>query len=76
MENRGSMVLLYELPYPGKLAESHYATTVRRLAREAFPADKWLKLNLPDDQLRWTDAAHMDPRSAIIIAKEIERAIR
>jgi len=76
LESRGSKVLLYELPYPGNLGESRYATTVRGLARETFPAEKWLKLRLPTDQLRWTDAAHLDPRSAIIVAKEIESAIR
>lgn len=76
LENRGGKVLLYELPYPGKLGESHYATTVRQLAREGFSEEKWLKLEFPIDQLRWSDAAHMDERSAIIVAKEIERAIK
>ena len=76
LERRGSKVLFYELPYPGKLGESRYATTARDLAHNAFPPEKWLKLRFPEGQLRWTDGAHLDPRSAIIVAKEIESAIR
>jgi hypothetical protein len=42
----------------------------------AFPDPKnWPDLDFHRSELRWIDAVHMAERSAIIVAKEIERYI-
>jgi len=67
---------LYELPFPEKIATSHFATVTRAAAHEAIPnPELWLELSYPFDQLRFTDHAHLDERSALILAKSIARAI-
>jgi hypothetical protein len=76
LERRGCKILLYELPYPDGLGETHYAVTARNLVRAAFPdAEMWLKLDRQTQALRWLDASHMDERSAIIVAQEIESGL-
>jgi hypothetical protein len=57
----------------GNLGNSHFAQTARSLAHKAFPGRAQrpdIDYHLPD--LRWVDASHMDERSAIIVAKEID----
>ena len=77
LERRGCKIQLYELPYPDKLGETHYAVTARNLVRTAFPdSQKWLKIDHQKLPLRWLDASHMDERSSIIFAKEIDQIIR
>ena len=49
-------------------------TTARSLARATFPdRGRWPGINYHLSELRWVDAAHMDERSAIIVAQEIDR---
>jgi hypothetical protein len=73
IQSRGSKVYFYELPYPGKLGESHFAVTARTLMHEAFPDTKqWLKFDDHLPELRWVDANHMDERSAAIVAHEMD----
>jgi hypothetical protein len=74
LKARGCKIIFYELPYPKPLGDAHFAVTARALTTEAFPQDKWLVLN-SIDQLRWMDGAHMDERSAILVAQEIERQL-
>jgi hypothetical protein len=77
LEGRGCQILFYELPYPDALGNTHYAVTARSLVRAAFPdSKKWLGLDFRERQLRWVDAAHMDERSAVLVAQEIERLVR
>jgi hypothetical protein len=77
LEGRGCHVLFYELPYPDGIGNAHYALTARSLVHAAFPDPKrWPKLDLQVPQLRWVDAAHLDERSAIIVAQEIQREIQ
>jgi hypothetical protein len=76
LERRGCRVAFFELPYPGRLGDSHYASLTRTLMHAAFPDPKnWPSLDFHLSELRWIDSAHMDERSAIIVAKEIERYI-
>jgi hypothetical protein len=75
LEKRGCKVMFYELPYPRDLAETNFARTARAITRAAFPDESWLSID-NIDQLRWVDAAHMDERSAIIVAHQIETATR
>jgi hypothetical protein len=76
LERRGCRIVFYELPYPDRLGDTHYANLARSLMHAAFPDDeRWPKLDFPPTELRWVDAAHMDERSAILVAKEIEKHI-
>jgi hypothetical protein len=76
LQRRGCQVVFFELPYPGQLGDYHYAVLTRSLMHAAFPDPKnWPNLDLHRSELRWVDAAHLDERSAIIVAKEIERYI-
>jgi len=74
LEGRGCQIFFYELPYPDALGNTHYAVTARSFVHTAFSDSKqWPRLDFREQQLRWVDAAHMDQRSAIIVALEIER---
>jgi hypothetical protein len=76
LEGRGCKVYFYELPYPGDLNTSHFAVTARTLMHDAFPDPKrWPKLDYLVPELRWVDAAHMDERSAAIVAREMDRVL-
>lgn len=72
---RGCKVLLFEMPSP--VQDTPYAKIARTLAHEAFsnPA-QWITIQDSTHQLRWLDASHMDERSAIITASQIEAAIK
>jgi hypothetical protein len=77
LENRGCKIYFYELPYPGNLNTSHFAVTARTLVHDAFPDPKqWPQLDYHLPELRWVDAAHMDERSAAIVAREMDRVLR
>jgi hypothetical protein len=71
LERRGCKILLFELPYPPDIRDNAYTLVARRLAREAFPDDShWLPIT--DEELRWIDANHMDERTAILVARQID----
>ena len=73
LEGRGSRIYFVELPYPGNLNDLHFAQTARSLAHTAFPdSEKWPEIDYHVPELRWVDASHMDERSAIIVAREID----
>lgn len=73
LESRGCRIYLVELPYPGNLGNSHFAQTARALAHRAFPRrEQWPDIDYHLPELRWIDASHMDERSAIIVAREID----
>jgi hypothetical protein len=77
LEARGCHILFYELPYPDALGDTHFAVTARSLVHTTFPdANQWPRLDFHEPQLRWVDAAHMDERSAIIAAQEIQRLVQ
>ena len=73
LEARGCKVYFYELPYPGSLGNSHFAVTARTLVHGAFPnPEQWPQLDYPLPSLRWVDAAHLDERSAAIVAQQMD----
>lgn len=77
LEGRGCKVYFYELPYPGNLGTSHFAVTARTLMHDAFPDPKqWPQFEYPLPELRWVDAAHLDERSAAMVAHEIDRFLK
>ncbi len=77
LEKEGVLVFLYELPIDPALQQSRYSKTDRSALAEALGPDnhRWLSLEYPADEIRWTDGAHLDERSAIIMARSLERAI-
>jgi hypothetical protein len=77
LESRGCKVYFYELPYPEHLGNSHFAVTARALMHGAFPDPKrWPQFDYRVQDLRWVDAAHMDERSAAIVAQEMDKVLR
>jgi hypothetical protein len=73
LEARGCKVYFYELPYPENLGNSHFAVTSRTLAHRAFPdPERWPQLDYHLSSLRWVDAAHMDERSAALVARQMD----
>ena len=43
-------------------------------AHATFPNDlQWLRLDPPMHELRWPDGTHLDDRSSIIVAKELQK---
>lgn len=76
VEARGTQVLLFELPTPGRVSETRFVRITHDMVRAAFPQRaRWLALNLPDGELRWADGFHLDERSAVIVARSIDRAL-
>ena len=76
LEERGCKVYFFELPYPGNLGNSHFVVTARTLMHGAFPnSERWPQLDYHLPDLRWVDAAHMDERSAALMAYEMDRVL-
>jgi hypothetical protein len=74
IEARGSKVYFYMLPVAGPLQNSVAAKATASAAHGAFPDERrWIHLDgsLPD--LRWADGVHLDERSAVMIAQQIDR---
>jgi len=76
VEQRGSRLLLFELPVPAELEPTRYTSVTRQIVHDAFP-DKghWLSIDAAQHELRWPDGAHLDERSAVLVARAIDRAI-
>jgi hypothetical protein len=76
IEARGSRLLLFEIPYPSELEAARFARETRRIAHDAFPEPgRWLSIGVTRQELRWPDGAHLDERSAVLVARAIDRAI-
>jgi hypothetical protein len=76
LERRGCRLLMVEMPAPPEIENTPYAAAARALTHEAFPDEsKWLTISDERRQLRWLDASHLDERSAIIVADQIDNAI-
>jgi hypothetical protein len=76
IEARGSRVYFFELPLAGVMAETDVAKTTNAALHQRFKdASRWLALTYPADQLRFRDHAHLDERSAIIVARAMRGAM-
>ncbi len=74
LEGRGCHIVLFELPSAPGIRETEYVKAAHILAKESFSgAEKWLAISDDRSELRWVDASHMDERSAIIVARQIDR---
>jgi hypothetical protein len=77
LEARGVIVLFYELPIAPTVARYHYPEIARGAFYRSFSQDdtRWLDLDYPADQIRWTDGIHLDQRSALLVSMSMEKAI-
>ena len=77
LEQRGAKVVLFELPYAPPITASKYVRDARTVIQNAFGTteDRWLHLKCRYQELRWDDGAHLDERSAVVVAQALERAL-
>jgi len=76
IERRGARALLIEIPRAPEVEATRAAKVTRDIVREAFPdRSKWLSIDAPREELRWADGVHLDERSALIVARAIEKAL-
>jgi hypothetical protein len=77
VEARGSRVYLFELPLAPGMSDTIVAQKTRATFLERFgDPSRWLSLNYPVDQLRFRDDAHLDERSALIVARSMRDTIK
>jgi hypothetical protein len=75
-ERRGVRVQFFELPYSDRLEEARSVRITHEIVHNAFPdPDRWLRLDYPRSELRWSDGVHLDERSALIVSQSIDRAL-
>ena len=73
IEARGSHVYFYSLPLAGPVQDSVAAKAEAAAAHAAFPDDRrWIRLDGSMPDLRWADGVHLDQRSSVMMAKEID----
>jgi hypothetical protein len=76
IEQRGSRALLFELPYSEPIEGSRSAKITREIVHAKFPApDRWLHIEYSRNELRWADGVHLDERSAVMVARSIDRTL-
>lgn len=76
VERRGTRVQFFELPYSDRLEETRSVRITHEIVHNAFPdPDRWLKIDYPRPELRWSDGVHLDERSALIVSQSIDRAL-
>jgi hypothetical protein len=76
VEQRGARVLLFELPLSAQLEESRSARVTREIVRASFPDPRrWLRFDFRRSELRWADGVHLDERSAVTMARSIDKAL-
>jgi hypothetical protein len=76
VERRGVRVQFFELPYSDRLEEARSVRITHEIVHNAFPdPDRWLRLDYPRSELRWSDGIHLDERSALIVSQLIDRAL-
>ena len=76
VEQRGTRVLLFELPYSEPIGSSRATRITREIIHAGFSnPDRWLRIDANRSELRWADGVHLDERSAVIVTQAIERAL-
>jgi hypothetical protein len=75
-EQRGTRVLLFELPELPEVARARAVSITHTIVHAAFgDDDRWLQVDAPTEQLRWADGFHLDERSAVMFARAMESAL-
>ncbi len=76
-QRRGARVFLIHVPFAPEIEASRSVRTTEEIVHEAFPDPAlWLPINPPMSELRWADGVHLDERSALIVVRAIESAIK
>jgi hypothetical protein len=76
IEARGSRVYFFELPLAPGMADADVAVTTRTAFHQRFAGPSyWLDFHYRIDQLRFGDHAHLDERSAMIVAHAMRAAM-
>ena len=77
LERRGARVLLLEVPYMGRIEETRSVRATRAIIHAAFPEQaRWLPVAVDRTDLRWADGVHLDERSALIVSRAIDDALK
>jgi len=77
LENKGTRVLLFELPVADRLERTKSVEITGAIVHAAFPkTNRWLPIDVDRSDLRWADGAHLDERSAVMVVEAIETALR
>jgi hypothetical protein len=75
-EQRGTRVLLFELPYSEQIEGSRSVEITREIVHAVFPDEnRWLHIDFSRSELRWPDGGHLDERSGVILVRSIDRAL-
>jgi hypothetical protein len=73
IEARGSRAYFYSLPLAGPVQNTAAAKAEAAAAHAAFSDDqRWIRLDGSMPDLRWADGIHLDERSSVMMAKEID----
>lgn len=76
VERRGGRAFLIEVPLAPEIEGSRLMRATREIVHGAFPdRAAWLSIDVPRSELRWADGVHLDERSALIVARAIEKAL-
>ena len=75
LERRGTRVVLFQLPVAPEIFEQPRQQATRRIMREEVGAHTNLSMDLSLDgsEIRWSDGAHLDERSSILVIRAMER---
>ncbi|WP_128970345.1 hypothetical protein [Bradyrhizobium tropiciagri] len=76
LKKRGTRIALLDVPMSPQLESEPLFAKARQRVRLAFRDQNWLEPNVEMSELRWTDGAHFDTRSAIIFARAIEASAK
>jgi hypothetical protein len=74
LESRGTKVILFQLPIAREIFDQIRQQNSRRIMREEVGEHNGLLMDLSIDEseLRWTDGAHLDERSSILVIRAME----
>ncbi|MCK1383973.1 hypothetical protein [Bradyrhizobium sp. 21] len=76
LQRRGTRAFLVHVPFAPEIEGSRMVRMTNEIVNEAFPdRGLWLPINPPRSELRWDDGVHLDERSALIVARAIERSL-
>jgi len=78
LQARGTKVFFVSLPIANEMASSQLAIDTQEDFRQATAMHQELLLdvNFERSELRWTDGAHLDERSAILVIRQIESTLK
>jgi hypothetical protein len=77
LEARGTKVLLFQVPAAPEIFNHPQMQNTRRIMREELGArtDLQMEMRMDESELRWTDGAHLDERSSVLVVRAIEERL-